>query len=1652
MPMKQEQHTIMGMQRDLTVSKFNPQFAYENMNIRITARENSTLLSVSNEKGTSIVEVTKIVKPNKITVEPNGNITSEFPVESIVKGYLRTVDTAGNEYNHIVILGKGESSNSTYKDNIPEGQSIKGFYFDSEEAVYDNTYQYYSDASPLKFVPGGSIEGIALGYCIINKYIVLFTKDNDTNTDYIYRLESEEDHLIGVILFKGELDFSTDYPIQTLGSYENDNIQKVYWVDGLNQPRLVNIMNESYTNKEQFNFLREITNDETILVNKVYGTGGFPSGVIQYAFSYYIRNGQESTIIYSTPLYYISPKDRGGSPEELVECAFKITIANASQVFDGINIYSITRTSLDATPSVKLVAQIPVTNGTGLVLDTDKVLTVYRDVQLHYNSIDDIIVYDEGKLHNLSEYEYKTDIDDNRVYTISFKNFGGIFNSNDINKDNQVTLYQANSLRITLGSTEGTISTGTEDNINLYPKCIYSNASVIEYTDIGSGETVDPTELLYKGGEEIIPYTIAQKDNTLFLGNLYIKRSAIPEDIRNEIKSSEVFTSLRSDEPPVKVNDLADQFYQYKGYQNLNSGNATTFKWGEEYRLGLVFLHKTGKWSEAVPARDRVMDMKMNITESEEYTFPKFNIRLSNKTIRSLLDLGYIACKPVIVFPSLEERNVLAQGILCPTVFDYSERDDNSVYARSSWYARPKISFNGDELPMSTFARVTPSRVNDTLHNNGYICGEIQNSTPLHAWAVDENVFTFHSPEIEFDTDTHKFVSNSKMRLVGYARCDSNMSDYSITATDRFRTNYTGNMPYKTIQYNYSRDRSITRTMSGHLRLIAAPVWEDGVFGTTERENSEPYMEGKASAVFPVYPWHRDTNLNNDTRGEGGSSVLQRKVFSTLLYTDTRFFDHEYDFEVKDDTYRTGVADLQVFSSNEISAVMLNPPKYSGESQQSIYYGNTDRVVSGSSYSFRYVKDTWINDVRYDWPDQDYMAGYYALTYIPNQDGRPYYKKSTSDPIRIKYKSTPHVVGRFNNSRLYSKISLPRISKYDNYQSSRVNSMPIVSSTIYIENIVSELPSNPVEGGYYCRYYYKDGNIYYGYIYHVEEGVFVNVATNSSISISIDGTTEYINRKDTTLSYRLIKRDGLDSIILMPANAIPKDYKDDITVDYMPSPPPGTTASMGYFLVAELYRENEGVKFGGTTDTAYSNNIWVSAGKTRKLYSDDSELVVSFTEGDTFFQRYDHLKTYPFDGSSKNNLVEIVSFMCETRINIDGRYDRNRGKQNNLSITPQNFNLLNPVYSQKNTYFTYNFQDINSTSVNSFPNTVTWTSEKSSGSLIDAWTNISLASTLDLDGDKGKVVSLNTINNEIFCFQEHGLSNIIFNPRVQIPVSDNLPIEIGNNYKVQGKRYISNMVGCNNKWSICQTPNGLYFIDNYTNALYLFNGQSLDTVSDRLGFRQFIGENNSLEKWDPVNYKNFRTFFDGTNDDVYFINDKYCLCYSELLQQFTSFMSYEKNPMMFNYDGKFYSINKNKVWKVNGGDYNMFFGEFKPYYITIVANQDEPLDKTFNTVEFRADMWNGQEQLGYTFDTLDVYNEYQHGHSDLSFKYGLPSSLKRKFRIWRANVPRANTPINGIKPNNRDRIRNTWAYVKLSKTTEDTNRMNFYDLSVNYFE
>ena len=79
-----------------------------------------------------------------------------------------------------------------------------------------------------------------------------------------------------------------------------------------------------------------------------------------------------------------------------------------------------------------------------------------------------------------------------------------------------------------------------------------------------------------------------------------------------------------------------------------------------------------------------------------------------------------------------------------------------------------------------------------------------------------------------------------------------------------------------------------------------------------------------------------------------------------------------------------------------------------------------------------------------------------------------------------------------------------------------------------------------------------------------------------------------------------------------------------------------------------------------------------------------------------------------------------------------------------------------------------------------------------------------------------------------------------------------------------------------------------------------------------------------------------------------------------------------------------------------------------------------------------------------TFDTLEVWNEYQYGKAYLDNVPGRPSVLKKKFRVWRANIPRECS-------NMRDRIRNTWAYVKLEHKNPCNYKTEFHDLMIHYF-
>lgn len=1452
---KQSTHSIKGMQRDLTVSKFNSEFAFDAQNIRITARDNNTLLSITNEKGNKEI---------------------------------------------------------TLKD---------------------------SNGSTVTF------QGTVIGYNVLNNYLTLFTTDN--TIDRIYRLERKDSYFECTPLYTGSLDFNTSYPIESVGVYENEDIQKVYWIDGKNQARVINItapesVKSGWTDGS-FDFVLGLNLEETVTIERNSNTASaFAPGVIQYAFTYYNMYGQESNIFYTSPLQYISFDSRGANPEEKVSNSFTITIKNPDPKFDYLRIYSIHRTSIDATPTVLNVVDIAI-NGTEPLM----------------------------------------------------------------------------------------------------------------YTDNGTtGTTIDPTELLYIGGENIVPQTMTHKDNTLFLGNILLKNKVVDEKIVEELKTGQhiYFSSKKI----TNSNTVMGGYYPYRNTMSYGAG-IRRFKYLEWYRFGIQFQNKSGKWSEAVYIGDFYNSYKPE--DDTQSTIASYNI--PSTIISKAVEQGFVRARGVVVYPSYTDREVIAQGILCPTVYNIEDRYSNSPFAQASWFTRPNLSVDGKNYVLDTLGNYqwynyyhklddniydivnlgawAEFRHNYPIPDNWKRNAEIQclanvpdnpyvsttSSNDIISWVashkeyffVDQSILTFHSPDIEFDDVLSNIdMTNVKLRIVGAINYTANASDIDIqTSTPQIDTDRPGfyKEPIGTENIH----------MCGVKSLIAGMHYIDTAYKVVDVMPMQIFG-------FMVYPWHRNGSLNNQPTLDSEDSGTRTAMLSSNKRSNLKFAGYTHylpsynvwEAFVEDDDVHTGISGVVVFNSNEQSMIRIPAPDNSDIGSIN-YYGNIDKVVTptrndeeynfkfdkgaGFDYEYEYegemtnlVLDSPLNKskgypiiagIDYTLSISSYHAYFistpaplwnltdYQLTHVVSDEKYAY----GTDPVSIKYKSTPHAVLALNYTKDKKQNVLPTF-----YQ-----------------------PGYMGAGGFNVNY----------------------------VGVDYDG--QYLPW-DT--SCKGVHQDVISRSLL-----------------------PGSD-TYGFSWLAELYRDDidENTRFGGKTQEALELNQWLPAGDPISLISGyntetgkpiaKTNATIYYTEGDTFFQRYDCLKTYPYTMEDQNSVVEIVSFMCETRVNIDGRYDKNRGQTSNLVMTPENFNLINPVYTQKNNFFNYRTLNYNKYSLDYFPNTVTWTKEKQAGAIVDTWTNITMASTLDLDGDKGEVVSLNTFNNEIFCFQKQGFSNILFNSRVQIPTSDGMPIEISNGLKVNGKRYISNTIGCNNKWSIKETPSGLYFIDNITNSIYLFNGQ-IGSLSDKLGFRQWTSENNSLEKWDPVNFKNFVTYYDKNNGDVYFVNNETALVYSELLGQFTSFMSYGQVPAMFNINSNFYTIQYGKVWEQFAGEYNMFFGYYYPYSVTFVSNADEPYDKIFNTVEFRADCWTkdtlGKEVLAssHTFDTLEVWNEYQKGVSSLTNMAAKPSPLKKKFRVWRANIPRANKDWNGTKANKMDRIRNTWAYVKLSMNKENTDRMEFHDMIVHYF-
>ncbi len=1652
-----------GMNQDLSVSAFNPEFSFENMNLRLSTNENNTMMSWVNEKGTAQISLLDWDTPRTLA----------------------------------------------------------------------------------------AISGIPIGTAVLNHQLVVFTTNNN-GIDRIYILKyvnATKDSMLCKEYFSGNLNFNTDHPLETLVSYEADHIQKVYWTDGYNQPRMANIAkaakrNATQYDTTQFDFIPAVVSGSMSVEKAQSASGVFPPGVIQYCFTYFNKYGQQSNIVDVSSLFYLAHGNRGASPEDKVNSSFEITISSPNTSFDYIRIYSIQRTSINAVPIVKQLNDIKipsrgdvtfVDNGTtGLTIDPTELLFV------------------GGKeIHALT----MTDKDNT------------LFLGNIEQVDLLVDSIQAavkNNVNINFSAGKSGVPVAQGKGVYSYKSQLGKSSK--EITTFKGGETYRfGFQLQKKNGEWTEPIFIKDEKNDVYPSTRVTEGNAtlvIAQANINLINVESINNYVKA-RPLVVYPSIADRTVLCQGVLNPTVFNIQDRKDNSPFAQASWFFRPfpAGNNGEKTDPIEYTTEWKDNPPEGTHYKYSTYVENVDkqfdeNGTYAALAKAGNTRDVYALVMDNVtdEEYNTIAKrGALI-----FSEIAASEVVGESGTKeTRRQIPFwgaikNGNNNPTSYIFLA------DSIFPEPY-----KTSGTTDVGQDRQNPEAYTTSGMYFDSITYMGRTVRSFKIDKRMRVGKDKRLYLVNADNK---NFTfkfatlddgGNAEYYKIIFIHNTIEFSVNTANQGGKYLAYKHFES-LFCQSDIAENDPVegarqveIQGSGRIYDTVYG---DAALPTyyDVAGGTSGNIKVTKQEDIKATTNTQFFvdqhivtlnspDIEFDTDVQnydteglslrivgaipitasasahhikikspmlqrggseaDSTKGSSATALANYALNkelQKSAESLNTKTYgSGERSTNLTYTNVStnagrRQIAEYLWQDGYlIKDSKIDaGYRYGYNLRNYMIFPWQRVGSLNNDWR----SADEATSQLDTKKISNIL--FSSQSVYQKTKdNDREIHYYGYTAEQSEFSCQMCLTENAEVMNYRLPEEVrgVNAGVIfsgINYYPNIDKVLYNENYYP---VIVNALEDDQIDLgaeNIKWVNSPISMKYKSTSHAVLslgKYSNKKEILPAPpessgryggGDAGEKAFWGEIVAEgynQAGTEPVSGASSYSYLWLGELIKTNVQNRFGGDSPAAIRSNNWMIGGDAVNI--SNGSFTLTWTEGDTYYQRYDCLKTYPFTNEDPNQIVEILSFMCETHVNLDGRYDRNRGQTDNTNMHPRNFNLLNPVYSQQNNFFTSRKIDTEGRESLRYPNHVFYTKTKQSGADVDLWTNATLASILELDGDKGEVKSLQRFNNQLIAFQDTGISQILYNENTQISTTDGVPIEIANSGKVQGKRYLSDTIGCSNKWSISNTPGGIYFMDSHDKNIYLFNGQ-LHNLSGTLGFNTWAKKNiptvtSTGITWTPTGFGDFVSYYDRMNQDVLFINSEKALAYSEKVGAFTSFYSYGGAPYFCNFEDTGVWIkqgsNSTQLWKHRAGDtYCNFFGASAPYWMTLVGNPEPQLDKIFTNLEFRATVdgegttSNGKYTPYIPFDKLETWNEYQHGVANLGIRNAKDAQkhhssargndvLKRKFRIWRCDIPRDNDTTGGRTAHPIDRMRNPWLYLKLLKNSDTSRRTEIHDLLMTYF-
>lgn len=560
-----------------------------------------------------------------------------------------------------------------------------------------------------------------------------------------------------------------------------------------------------------------------------------------------------------------------------------------------------------------------------------------------------------------------------------------------------------------------------------------------------------------------------------------------------------------------------------------------------------------------------------------------------------------------------------------------------------------------------------------------------------------------------------------------------------------------------------------------------------------------------------------------------------------------------------------------------------------------------------------------------------------------------------------------------------------------------------------------------------------------------------------------------------------------------------------------------------YKLLALYYKPNSNL-YGGATYVARTNNEYIPCGEYVSIDKHINTNFITTYGGDVFTQVVDMMKTvkgagseytvyeYNSGGVPQGLAQRQAKFSTSFYFPCTGVYNselRQGLRPNRYIIDDGGYGEDQYIYedfnNSENDVKKYFPKPLNYQSADEWKARVYFSEIKFDNETQDSWTQYLTNSYHDCETTYGGINALITLNDQMYYIQDRAIGMLLINPVATVDGNLGEPVQLGVGQTIQKHNNIAIDVGTSHQWSVYRSQSQIIFFDVRTKKLYLFNGSSLNPVSDKFGQRNFFIKrfhDNDLITDNPVIDKGIVSTYDYFHNEFLVTinnlnnnsskNENYTLVLNEQTGKFSS--NYSFLPNIYINNNKYLISNVNRTTNLkkslflhNYGQYGVFYNQLYPSTLKVLLNDNPIYTKVFDNLTWVSECikdnieWSDDLNIypgaitnpSYpddvniveeTFDKIRCYNQYQNTDFVNLTTTGSNINLRKSEQGFNLQIPRNKfnydtnpvstsslfDPSKLTKTSFGERLRDKWLIVDLNYPNTNNNRFIIHNLKTLY--